>query len=109
MNDMTPNKLPRMPENNQFTCGTPKCGYSLATEGMNKVKLEALRRWPKTCPRCKKLTKWTEQVPLLNTKTLQTLADGGSPYETTTQERNRQASNSRRRQRAADDRGAGLH
>lgn len=59
-------------------CGTANCGYAIDTSGMNAVLLKALRRWKKTCPKCKKMTLWQEQHSLLNTETLQTKTNGGS-------------------------------
>lgn len=52
-----------------FECATPKCAYAIDSEGLNKIQLEALRRWAKTCPRCQQRTKWQEKLPLLNTET----------------------------------------
>lgn len=54
--------------NTVFECATPKCAYAIDSEGLNKVQLEALRRWAKTCPRCNQRTKWQEKLPLLNTE-----------------------------------------
>lgn len=59
-------------------CATPKCSESIATEGMNKVKLEALRRWARTCPRCHQRTIWQEKLPLLNTEQQKQVSIGGS-------------------------------
>lgn len=56
--------------NSVYECGTPNCANAIATEGLNKVKLEALRRWAKTCDRCGKRTQWQEKVLLLNTETI---------------------------------------
>lgn len=59
-----------------FECATPKCAYAIDAEGLNKIQLEALRRWAKTCPRCNQRTKWQEKLPLLNTETTKVI--GGS-------------------------------
>ena len=73
-----------MPENELFECGNDKCAYAIDKADLNKVQLEALRRWAKTCPRCGQRTKWLEKLPLLNTKTLTSKIYGGSSYEKTT-------------------------
>lgn len=73
-----------MPNSSLFECGNTKCAYAIDTADLNKVQLEALRRWAKTCPRCGQRTKWLEKLPLLNTKTLKSKADGGSTYENLT-------------------------
>lgn len=93
--------------NTVFECGTTKCSYSIASEGMNAIQLKALRRWKKTCPKCKQLTLWLEQMPLLNTDTLQTKTYGGSKRENN-QISTKEATNHNRRQKRAADRGAGL-
>lgn len=67
-----------------FECGTLNCTYAIASRGMNAVQLKALRNWSKSCPRCGKITKWLEQLPLLNTKTLSNLNLGGSNNESLT-------------------------
>lgn len=56
-----------------FECANPKCAYAIDTEGLNKIELETLRRWAKTCPKCQQRTKWQEKLPLLNTKTTNNL------------------------------------
>ena len=64
-----------------FECGNDKCAYAMDAEGLNRVKLEALRRWPKTCPRCGQLTRWLEKLSLLNTQTTNSKTYGGSRNE----------------------------
>ena len=56
-----------------FECPTPKCGYAIDSEGLNKIQLKALRMWAKTCPQCHKIGHWQEKLPLLDTKTTQSL------------------------------------
>lgn len=72
-----------MPNETLIECGNDKCAYAIDKADLNKVQLEALRRWGKTCPRCGKRTKWLEKLPLLNTKTLIDKTYGGSNYEKT--------------------------
>lgn len=66
-----------------FECATKKCGESIAITGLNKIQLEVLRRWAKTCPRCQQRTKWQEKIPLLNTETTKVI--GGSKNAATNQ------------------------
>lgn len=61
-----------------FECATPKCGETLATEGLNNIQLQVLRRWAKTCPRCHQRTKWQEKQSLLNTEQQKQASIGGS-------------------------------
>lgn len=49
-----------------FECATPKCGNTIEAEGLNKIKLKALRMWPRTCDRCGKLTRWQEKLNMFN-------------------------------------------
>lgn len=60
----------------EFVCPTPKCGYAIASEGMNAIQLKALRMWAKTCPKCGKISHWTEKLPLLNGDQIKTLNGG---------------------------------
>jgi ssDNA-binding Zn-finger/Zn-ribbon topoisomerase 1 len=65
--------------NDVFECPTPKCGNTIAAEGLNKIQLQALRRWPKTCTRCGKIARWVEKLSMLSgveTKTIK--KNGGS-------------------------------
>lgn len=64
--------------NSVFECANPKCGETLATEGLNNIQLQVLRRWAKTCPRCQQRTKWQEKLPLLNTEQQKSQSIGGS-------------------------------
>lgn len=65
-----------------FKCAN--CPYAIDATGLNKIQLEALRRWAKTCPKCGKMTHWIEQASLLETpKQLKT--NGGSKHETNNQ------------------------
>lgn len=68
--------------NGLFECGNPKCSMSIAITGLNKIQLQVLRRWAKTCSRCNQRTKWQEKLPLLNTKTTNL---GGLPNANTNQ------------------------
>ncbi len=61
-----------------FECATPKCAYAIDVAGLNKIQLETLRRWAKTCPKCGKRTHWQEKLPLLNTETTKNKTNGGS-------------------------------
>lgn len=63
--------------NGLFECGTANCSESIAAEGLNKIQLEVLRRWAKTCPRCHQRTKWQEKLPLLNTEQQKQVSIGG--------------------------------
>lgn len=61
-----------------FRCANTNCAYAIASEGLNVVQLEVLRRWAKTCEKCGNRAKFIEQQALLNTQTKQT--DGGSKH-----------------------------
>lgn len=63
--------------NGVFECATENCSESIAAEGLNKIQLEVLRRWAKTCPRCQQRTKWQEKLPLLNTEQQKQVSIGG--------------------------------
>lgn len=86
----------------QFVCPTPKCGYAIASEGMNAIQLKALRVWKKTCPKCGKISRWVEQSSLLNTQTIKT--NGISQNEETLKPIKKSTS-----QRRAANRHSGLH
>jgi len=67
-----------------FECGNPKCGNTIEAEGLNAVKLKALRRWPKYCDRCKQRTVWLEKLSMLSgieTKTIKK-PNGGKNAQT---------------------------
>lgn len=66
----------------QFKCATPKCSGAIATEGLNRVKLKALRRWDKYCSYCGKRTRWIEQSALpLNTEIIKPNRTNGGSYD----------------------------
>ena len=65
-----------MQSDSVFECATPKCTYAIDSAGLNKIQLKALRMWAKTCPRCGKMTRWQEKLPLLNTQ-ITKQANGG--------------------------------
>ena len=71
-----------MESNTVFECGNPKCAYAIDSADLNTVQLKVLRSTAKRCPACKVLTRFNEQLPLLNTKTISS-ANGGSNYEKT--------------------------
>ena len=62
-----------MPNPTVFECPTPKCAYAIDSDGLNAIQLKALRMWAKTCPRCHNLGHFVEQLPLLDTKTINSL------------------------------------
>lgn len=90
-----------------FECPTPKCGYVIASEGMNAIQLKALRMWAKTCPQCHQIGHWTEKLPLLDTETIKTQPNGGA--NVSTKEARDATRNKNSRQKRAANRGAGLH
>lgn len=65
-----------MPPETVYECATDKCANAIATEGLNRIQLEALRRWARTCERCKQRTIWQEKVLLLNTQINQKPMEG---------------------------------
>ena len=77
-----------------FECPTPKCGYAIDAEGMNAIQLKALRMWAKTCPQCHKLGHFVEKLPLLNTKTTQSL--GGQNHASNSKTNTKTASQKRK-------------
>lgn len=65
-----------------FKCPTPKCAYAIASEGLNAIQLQVLRRWAKTCPRCGQRTKWQEKQTLLKTDTIKKFNGGTKDAKT---------------------------
>lgn len=76
--------------NDIFKCGNPKCNNSIASDGLNRVKLKALRQWAKYCTFCGQRTHWLEQSSLLNkqTSTKPNRRDGGYNDATGTKDNN---------------------
>ena len=61
-------------------CGSDQCDYAIDISGMKPLRLKALKRWKKTCPRCHQMTIWQEQTSLLQTNTIKQL-NGGAQHE----------------------------
>lgn len=80
---------------NLFKCANTNCAYAIDSEGLNKIQLQVLRRWAKTCPKCGELTKWLEQTSLLKTNN-QNKTNGGSYHATPNQTVSKTESQKRR-------------
>lgn len=52
-----------------FICPVINCAYAIASDGLNKVQLQVLRRTRKTCPGCGTLQQFQEQTTLPNIQT----------------------------------------
>jgi len=70
--------------NTFFVCQNIKCAYAIASDGLNKVQLQVLRRTAKRCPGCGNLSRFHEQTSLPNIQTKTTTTNGGSSHESTT-------------------------
>lgn len=68
-----------------FICPVINCAYAIASDGLNKVQLQVLRRTRKTCPGCGTLQQFQEQTTLPNIQTKTSKSYGGTQYEKTTQ------------------------
>lgn len=89
-----------------FICPVINCAYAIASDGLNKVQLQVLRRTRKTCPGCGTLQQFQEQTTLPNIQTKTSTSYGGTQYEKTIKNTTSETIHAKYRARRGSDRAA---